>query len=144
MATLTSASSGLSGQYQKYFDKKLLTAVLQLLVMDQFGQVRSLPPNTGALTVRFTRPPAPASTLVQALSEGVPIIWVYLKGSEELIRSRMKERPDHFMKADMLPSQFEALEEPSDAITVDVSLPPTAIVREIVTQFQASKEARQS
>ena len=33
----------------------------------------------------------------QFLSEEVPIIWVYLKGSEELIRSRMKERPDHFM-----------------------------------------------
>jgi gluconokinase len=42
----------------------------------------------------------------------------------------------------MLPSQFEALDEPSDAITVDVSLPPTAIVRQIVTQLQASKEAR--
>ena len=28
----------------------------------------------------------------------------------------------------MLPSQFEALEEPSDAIIVDISLPPRAIV----------------
>ncbi len=72
-AQLTSASSGLTGQYQKYFDKKLLTAVLQLLVMDQFGQVRSLPPNMGALTVRFTRPPAPDQSQVQALTEGVAI-----------------------------------------------------------------------
>lgn len=71
MAVLTSSTSGLTGQYQKYFDKKLLTAVLQLLVMDQFGQVRPLPPNSGALTVRFTRPPAPDSTTVLALTEGV-------------------------------------------------------------------------
>ena len=59
------------------------------------------------------------------LAEGVPITWVYLKGSAELIRSRMKHRPKHFMKADMLPSQFDALEEPSDAIVVDISLPPS-------------------
>src|SRR6184192_590908 len=73
MAVLTTATSGLTGQYQKYFDKRLLTAVLQLLVMDQFGQVRPLPPNMGALTVRFTRPPAPDRTTVQSLSEGVAI-----------------------------------------------------------------------
>lgn len=73
MAVLTTASSGLSGQYQKYFDKKLLTAVLQLLVMDQFGQVRPLPPNLGNNVVRFTRPPAPDSTTVQSLTEGVAI-----------------------------------------------------------------------
>src|SRR6266403_4865749 len=71
MAVLTTSTSGLTGQYQKFFDKKLLTAVLQLLVMDQCGQVRSLPPNMGALTVRFTRPPAPDQSTVLALSEGV-------------------------------------------------------------------------
>jgi gluconokinase len=42
------------------------------------------------------------------LAEGIPITWVYLKGSAEHIRSRMKHRPRHFMKADMLPSQFDA------------------------------------
>ena len=71
-AMLTS-DSGLSGQYQKFFDKKLLTAVLQQLVMDQFGQIRPLPPGMGATTVRFTRPPAPDRTLVQTLTEGTPI-----------------------------------------------------------------------
>ena len=70
------------------------------------------------------------------LAEGVPITWVYLKGSAELIRSRMKHRPSHFMKADMLPSQFEALEEPSDAIVVDISPPPSAIVAQILAQLR--------
>jgi gluconokinase len=77
------------------------------------------------------------------LAEGVPITWVYLKGSEELIRSRMKHRLRHFMKADMLPSQFEALEEPSDAIVVEISPPPGAIVAQILAQLQRPQQTPQ-
>jgi gluconate kinase len=36
------------------------------------------------------------------------------------------------MKADMLASQFEALEEPSDALVVDISQSPRAIVEQIL------------
>jgi gluconokinase len=69
------------------------------------------------------------------LADGVPITWVYLKGSAEVIRSRLKHRPRHFMKAGMLPSQFAALEEPSDAIVVDISPPPSAIVAQILAEL---------
>jgi gluconokinase len=74
----------------------------------------------------------------EVLAEGVPvpINWVYLKGSADLIRSRMKHRPKHFMKANMLDSQFEALEEPSDAIVVDISLPSLAIVAQILARLR--------
>jgi gluconate kinase len=48
----------------------------------------------------------------------------------------MKHRSKHFMKAGMLPSQFEALEEPSDAIVSDISLPPSAIVVQILAQLR--------
>jgi gluconokinase len=71
----------------------------------------------------------------KVLADGVPITWVYLKGSLELIRSRVKHRKSHFMKADMLASQFAALEEPSDAVVADVSAPPSAIVQQIMTQL---------
>ena len=70
------------------------------------------------------------------LAEGIPITWVYLKGSPALIRSRLKHRTGHFMKADMLASQFDALEEPSDALVVDVSEPPGAIVEQILAQLR--------
>jgi gluconokinase len=70
------------------------------------------------------------------LAEGIPITWIYLKGSAELIRSRMKHRPKHFMKADMLPSQFAALEEPSDVIVVDISQPSFAIVAQILARLR--------
>ena len=46
--------------------------------------------------------------------------FIYLKGSYELIESRMKLRKDHFMKPGMLKSQFDALEEPTEAIIIDI------------------------
>lgn len=49
------------------------------------------------------------------------IVIVHLAGSYELIRSRLQGRRGHFMKAEMLRSQFEALECPPRALTVDVS-----------------------
>jgi gluconokinase len=59
--------------------------------------------------------------------------FVYLKGSFDLIEARLRARSHHFMKAELLKSQFEILEEPLDAITVDLANPPEVIVREIRT-----------
>jgi gluconokinase len=56
---------------------------------------------------------------------------VYLKGDENLIRERLRDREGHFMKAAMLDSQFAALEEPDGALRVDVSAPPEEIVKAI-------------
>ena len=50
--------------------------------------------------------------------------FVYLKGNYDEILERMKTRSDHYMKAGMLRSQFETLEEPADALTVDITLTP--------------------
>jgi gluconokinase len=74
------------------------------------------------------------------LAEGLPLTWVYLKGSPELIRSRLLHRESHFMKADMLASQFAALEEPSDALAVDVSASPAAIVDRILSELRTRAE----
>ena len=60
---------------------------------------------------------------------------VYLKGSFELIHKRLKERLNHFMGEKLLKSQFNILEEPLDAITVDISQPLEVIVREIVNKL---------
>ena len=59
-------------------------------------------------------------------NDGVRI--VYLKGSYDLIFERMRERPGHYMKAGMLQSQFDALEEPQDAITAGIDRPVAEIV----------------
>jgi gluconokinase len=56
---------------------------------------------------------------------------VYLKGDYSTIQDRLRQRRDHFMNPLLLDSQFEALEEPEGAITVDVAASPAEIVRSI-------------
>lgn len=60
---------------------------------------------------------------------------VYLKGSYDLIWSRMIARKDHYMKPHMLQSQFDALEEPSNAITVDISPSMAEILQVVIKQM---------
>jgi gluconokinase len=67
-------------------------------------------------------------------TDGVQI--VYLKGSYDLLWSRLSHRKDHYMKPQMLQSQFETLEEPTNALTVDVSMPVNALVNEILKQLE--------
>ena len=62
--------------------------------------------------------------------------FVYLKGSYEQILARMRLRGGHFMKPDMLPSQFAALEEPADALTIDIALEPQAILARVLEWIQ--------
>lgn len=62
--------------------------------------------------------------------------FVYLKGSYELIKARMEARPGHYMKPGMLDSQFAALEEPADAITVSIVEPPKKIVEQVLKQLK--------
>ncbi|MEP6601910.1 MAG: gluconokinase [Nitrospirota bacterium] len=57
--------------------------------------------------------------------------FVYLKGSFDLIEARLHQRTHHYLKAQLLQSQFAILEEPQDAIIVDVSDPPAVIATTI-------------
>ena len=74
----------------------------------------------------------------QVLSCG-QVRFVYLKGTYELILARMASRGGHFMKPAMLVSQFATLEEPSSALTVDISLPEDEIVQAILETISAQK-----
>ena len=56
---------------------------------------------------------------------------VYLKGDFELFAARLKNRENHYMKADLLSSQLDTLEEPEDAIIIDASQPVEVIVGQI-------------
>jgi gluconokinase len=64
--------------------------------------------------------------------------FVHLEGDKDLIRSRLAKRRGHYMPASLLDSQFAALEEPRDAITVSVEATPDEIVAEIVKQLGAT------
>jgi gluconokinase len=56
---------------------------------------------------------------------------VYLKGDYGLVRKRLGGRQGHFMKAPLLDSQFDALEEPAPETHFDASATPDEIVARI-------------
>jgi gluconokinase len=58
--------------------------------------------------------------------------FIYLKGSFDQIMARMEVRPAHYMRPGMLASQFAILEEPADALTLDISQPPETLVDVII------------
>ena len=64
--------------------------------------------------------------------EGMRVI--YLRGTYAQINARLSKRDDHYMKPGMLSSQFEVLEEPTDALVIDISLPVDEIVRGVLHQ----------
>lgn len=58
--------------------------------------------------------------------------YVYLHGDRATIAARSHARSGHFMPPGLLESQFAMLEEPADALWVDVDQTPDAIVDEII------------
>ncbi len=64
--------------------------------------------------------------------------FVYLRGSYDLIWSRMQQRANHYMKANMLASQFETLEEPRTALTLDITRAPQDLIEAIVEDLKRS------
>ncbi len=68
------------------------------------------------------------------------VLAVHLKGSQELIASRLSVRKHEYMPSTLLQSQFKTLEEPDDSenvITVSIDATPEAIVKTIVDRLKA-------
>jgi gluconokinase len=59
------------------------------------------------------------------------VVFVYLKGDYDLARERLRSRKGHFMKEDLLASQFDTVEEPEGVLTVDIAQEPDVIVGRI-------------
>ena len=71
----------------------------------------------------------------QTLRENLSMQLVYLKGSYEVIDAHLRERKGHFADDKILAAQFADLEEPTDAIVVDVQLQPEQIIEEILKRL---------
>ena len=65
----------------------------------------------------------------EQLQQATEMKIVYLKGSFNLFYSRLQKRQAHFARETLLASQFASLEEPTDAVTIDASLPEAEIVK---------------
>ena len=70
--------------------------------------------------------------------------FVYLQGDFDLIWKRMRARSDHYMKSDMLQTQFEALEIPSpdEALIVDIELGIDQIADGVLEQLMRESAGR--
>ncbi len=76
-------------------------------------------------------------------SKSNDIIFIWLDGSYQLIQARMMRRKDHYMPPELLKSQFEALEPPSEAVRVSIDQPPENILSDILktlNNFSADKQ----
>ena len=60
--------------------------------------------------------------------------FVYLKASPAVLRSRLTRRQGHFMQASLLDSQLATLEEPTQAITINLTATDTTA--QIVAQIR--------
>lgn len=65
--------------------------------------------------------------------------FIFLKGDKELIRERLEERTGHYAKADLLESQFRALEVPEDALSEDISRDAETIADDIIRELKLSE-----
>jgi gluconokinase len=71
------------------------------------------------------------------ISQDLPDVrWIYLKGSFDLIRSRLEARKGHYMKAGLLESQFATLEEPAGAIVLDIQPSPEVLLEEVAAAIR--------
>jgi len=60
--------------------------------------------------------------------------FIFLDGDFDLIWGRMQARQDHYMKAEMLRSQFDALERPdeNEAIQIDIDQDVSDILQQVI------------
>lgn len=69
-------------------------------------------------------------------SKSPDVQFIFLKGSKGTILQRMKIRSNHYMPPELLDSQFEALEEPAEAIDISIDQPPKEIINQILKSMR--------
>ena len=109
-------------------DRRPWLAAVHAGIRESFGRSQDLVVACSALKQEYRA----------VLADGVPITWIYLKGSETLFRSRLGDREGHFVPVALLDSQLRALEEPSGAIVVDAARPVAEIVRQVLPRLSAN------
>jgi len=74
----------------------------------------------------------------EILAAGLDLRVVYLKGSYEVIQQRIQERHAHFAGTSILADQFAMLEEPGDALDLDVTLSAKELVAKMLAHYGLS------
>ncbi len=66
------------------------------------------------------------------------IHWIHLKGEQQLIFERLKNRQNHYMNPDLLSSQLETWEDPAYGFHIDVKGKPAEIVEMILEYIKTN------
>jgi gluconokinase len=104
------------------YDRAPWLAAIRAAIDEALGAGRSAVFTCSGLKDKYRR----------VLMDGAPgVSLVYLACDFETSLARVGRRQHHYMKADMVKSQFEALEVPTDALTVDTKLSPDRIITTI-------------
>lgn len=79
----------------------------------------------------------------ESLCISTEVRLAYLRGTPQLLQQRLRARVGHYMTERMLASQLAALEEPDDAMAIDIDIdrPPAEIVAEIRARFGLTGKA---
>jgi len=100
-------------------DRQPWLAELHDLLAAYAGQGRSLVIACSALREAYRR---------QLRGDLAGVEVVHLRAPREVLAARLAARPSHFFPTALLDSQLAALEEPTDALVVDATLPVERIV----------------
>lgn len=103
-------------------DRRAWLEALQALIAERLARGESAVLACSALKAAYRR---------RLRGTAADVRFVYLRLSPVEADRRLRRRTDHFMPAELLPSQFETLEEPTDAWVVEAEQPPTVIVAQI-------------
>lgn len=69
------------------------------------------------------------------LKVGPEVRFVYLRGNYDVVAEQLRMRHGHFATETILADQFATLEEPKDAIAIDVGGDPESMVAQIRAQL---------
>ena len=67
--------------------------------------------------------------------------WIYLKGDTASIAPRLAARSGHYMPPTLLASQFAVLEEPTNALVIDIGLSTDEQVAVVVRELTGDRAA---
>lgn len=112
------------------YDRKSWLASLHDLVAQKLGEGNSILLACSALKRKYRD---------QLRKDNPGLVFVHLKGDYDLIYSRMEERKIHYMESSMLQSQFEDLEEPREAIVINIDQEIESIVERILEDLNLNK-----
>jgi len=129
------SSGTLSGQYQNYFSKELLSYAKQALILDQFAKKAPLPNKHGNKTITMFRFGVPATGGIYGLTEGQAITAAnYRALALTSISKTLSQYGQVIGLTDILTASglFNALEQASKSTAEDAALHFDTITRNVL------------